>query len=52
MKKSVYTYKDSNGIDLETLLDAGIELTETDHNNLRIHVDGIVNSIEGESLKY
>jgi hypothetical protein len=50
MKKSVYTYSDSNGVELELLLDANRELTEVDKNNIRKHVEGILISLKDEKL--
>lgn len=50
MKKSVYTYRDSNGIELELLLDANRELTEVDENNIRRHVEDILVSLNDEKL--
>ncbi len=49
MKKSVYTYQ-SIDIDLEIMLDLKRDLTDADNDNLREHVDGIVNSIREEGL--
>ena len=52
MKKSVYVYKTlgKNSIDLEILLDAGRELTDTDSSNIRRCVEGIVNALNDESM--
>jgi hypothetical protein len=53
MKKSVYNYTAHGSkfsIDLEILMDINRELTETDDNNLRNHVEKIVRSIHEESI--
>lgn len=50
MKKSVYTYSDSSGIELELMLDANRELTDVDKNNILIHVENILISLKDEKL--
>ncbi len=50
MKKSVYTYSDSSGIELELMLDASRELTDVDKNNILMHVENILISLKDEKL--
>jgi hypothetical protein len=50
MKKSVYTYKDSGGIELEILLDANRELTVVDQSNIHRYAEDILISIKDEKL--
>jgi hypothetical protein len=50
MKKSVYTYSDSSGIELELMLDANRELTDVDKNNILMHVENILISLKDEKL--
>lgn len=54
MKKSVYIYHavgSKSYIDLEIMLDINRELSNTDNNNLRRHVENIVKSIQEETIK-
>lgn len=52
MKKRVYHYKSfgKNPIELEILLDANREITETDERNISVAADSIILSIMGENL--
>jgi hypothetical protein len=50
MKKSVYTYSDSSGIELELMLDANRELTDVDKSNILRHVENILISLKDEKL--
>jgi len=51
MKKSVYRVQ-TNNMDLEVLLELNREITDTDKNNIRNHVDDIILSLREEGLNF